>query len=404
MTQESGRSQRALRGIALRLAVAQILAWAGTLYIFPALLPVWETDLSWSKAQLSGAFTLALLLSAAAAPVAGRLIDGGFGRTVFAGSYLFAGGGLILLANVNALWQFYAVWSLLGVTMAGTLYEACFALITRYFGAYSQRAITIVTLVAGFAGSVAFPVAQLLAALANWRVAVLTFAAALLCLALPLVWQASGQLVRSSRSASPASRSRKSDIRRTLTTPIFWLLCIAFVCIALEHGLLLTHLLPLLDEYGISRGVATLAAATIGPMQVFGRILMMAAERYIDAARIAIISFAFMALAALALLGVSALPVLIVVFVVVHGSGYGVTSITRPVVTAQFLGRENFGAISGALALPFMAAFALAPTVAAFIWKAGGYDLVVLTALAIAVCGLILYSIARHLHLSKQSS
>jgi MFS family permease len=98
------------------------------------------------------------------------------------------------------------------------------------------------------------------------------------------------------------------------------------------------------------------------------------------------------------LLGVSAVPALIVVFVLLHGSGYGVTSVTRPVVTAEFLGRENFGAISGMLATLFMAAFAVAPTVAAFVWELGGYDLVVVSALAIALCGMLLFSIAMQLH------
>lgn len=385
--------------MAQRLAIAQVLAWAGTLYIFPALLPAWESALGWTKAQLSGAFTLALLLSASAAPFAGRLIDRGFGRAVFAGSYLLAGVGLCALSVVQTLWQFYAVWALLGIGMAGSLYEACFALITRYFGNYAQRAITIVTLIAGFAGSVSFPIAQVLTRLASWRVAVAAFAAALLIVALPLVWQASTRAVQLGGEEAPVTPLSRMRFRRTLRTSTFWLLCIAFMCIALEHGLLLTHLLPLLEEYGVSAASAVLAAATIGPMQVFGRILMVAAERRIDAARIAIISFAFMALAALALLGVSSVPLLIVVFVVLHGSGYGVTSITRPVVTAEFLGRENFGAISGSMALPFMAAFAVAPTIAALIWELGGYDWVVLAALGIALSGLVLYSLARHLHL-----
>ena len=61
------------------LAVAETVVWAGTLYIFPALLIHWEADLGWSKTTLAGAFTVAVLISAAAAPLAGRLIDAGHG-------------------------------------------------------------------------------------------------------------------------------------------------------------------------------------------------------------------------------------------------------------------------------------------------------------------------------------
>ena len=399
MAQDDHKLRRALRGVALRLAIAQIIAWAGTLYIFPALLPAWEAAFDWSKAQISGAFTLALLLSAFAAPVAGRLIDKGFGRALFLGGYLLAGLALFALSVVQTLWQFYAVWALLGLTMAGTLYEACFAVITRYFGVYAQRAITIVTLVAGFAGSVSFPAAQFITRFSNWRVAVVTFAVAVLCVALPLAWLGSSQAIRHSGGVHPPpSRHAGQNVGQALGSPTFWLLGLAFLCIALEHGLLLTHLLPLLYEYGLSPDGAVLAAAMIGPMQVFGRLLMVAVESRLDAAKIAALSFGFMALAALALLGVSGMPFLIVLFVVLHGSGYGVTSVTRPVVTAEFLGRENFGAISGMMATLFMTAFAAAPTIAAFVWELGGYDLVVATALAIALSGLLLFSVATRLH------
>lgn len=82
------------------------------------------------------------------------------------------------------------------------------------------------------------------------------------------------------------------------------------------------------------------------------------------------------------------------VFVLFQGSGYGVTSITRPVVTADLLGREGFGSISGALALPFMAATAVAPTVAAAIWEVGGYDLVRGTVLALVLVGAACFGLA----------
>ena len=391
--------RRRLRGVALQLATAQIIAWAGTLYVFPALLPTWESAFAWSKAQISGAFTLALLLAAFAAPVAGRLIDKGFGRGLFLGSYLVAGLALFALSAVQTLWQFYAVWAVLGLTMAGTLYEACFAVITRYFGVYAQRAITVVTLVAGFAGSVSFPTAAIITRHSNWRVAVAAFAVAVLCVALPLAWLATARAIRySSGVRKPPSQRAEQNVKQALRSPTFWLLGFAFLCIALEHGLLLTHLLPLLYEYGMSTDGAVFAAAMIGPMQVLGRLLMVAVESRLNAAKIAALSFAFMALAALALFGVSAMPLLIIVFVVLHGSGYGVTSVTRPVVTADFLGRQNFGAISGMMATLFMTAFAAAPTIAAFVWELGGYDLVVAVALAIALSGLALFSVAVQLH------
>jgi hypothetical protein len=52
-------------------------------YSFPALLLAWERDLGWSKAELSGAFTVALVTSAFLAPMVGRIIDRGYGTHIF---------------------------------------------------------------------------------------------------------------------------------------------------------------------------------------------------------------------------------------------------------------------------------------------------------------------------------
>ena len=108
-----------------------------------------------------------------------------------------------------------------------------------------------------------------------------------------------------------------------------------------------------------------------------------------DNEKAALAAAALLGIAALSLLGTSAIPMLLVAFVLFQGSGYGVTSIVRPVVTAEFLGRTNFGVISGLLALPFITATAAAPTIAAFVWERGGYDRVILLALSAAGIGLV---------------
>ena len=146
--------------------------------------------------------------------------------------------------------------------------------------------------------------------------------------------------------------------------------------VGLTHGIIITHLLPMLAEWGVPLAVAVLAASMIGPMQVAGRVGMMLVEKRWSMQTICTISFLFMAGAIISLMGAAALPALLIVFVVLQGSGYGATSITRPVVTAEILGRDGFGSISGTRALGFMAASAAAPTLAAAVWTIGGYDLV----------------------------
>ena len=376
------------RQIVWPLAIAETIVWAAMFYSFPALILVWERDLGWSKTELSGALTLSLVTAAVLAPVVGRLIDHGFGRFVFTGCALLGAILLALLSQVTELWQFYVVWLGLGVAMSGALYEACFAVLTRAMGVRAKRAITLITLVAGFAGTVSFPSAYVLVGFVGWRGAVLTFAVAVAVVAVPLIWRGARLAEESHESHLHPASPKTREALRILRSVTFWLLAISFAMIALEHGILLTHLLPLLDERGIHGETAILAASMIGPMQVAGRLAMMAAERHVSILRIAAASFVSMGIAAVALLGTSAVPVLLVAFVLFQGSGYGVTSIVRPVVTADLLGRTNFGVISGLLALPFIIATAAAPTIAAFVWERGGYDRVILLAIVAAGIGL----------------
>jgi predicted MFS family arabinose efflux permease len=273
--------------------------------------------------------------------------------------------------------------------MSGALYEACFAILTRAMGTMARRAITLVTLVAGFAGTVAFPSAYVLVGFVGWRGAVLTFAIAVAVVATPLIWRGCRLAEEGREEQAHQPSSRTGEVLRVLRSPIYWLLAIAFSMIALEHGVLLTHLLPILDERGIHGDTAILAASMIGPMQVAGRLAMMAAERHVSNLSIAMVCYVALGIAALSLLGTSTIPALLVAFVLFHGAGYGVTSIVRPVITAEFLGRANFGVISGLLAVPFITATAASPTIAAFVWERGGYDRVILLALAAAGIGLL---------------
>jgi len=359
------------------LAVAETVVWAGFYYVFPALLPYWEAEFGWSKAALAGAFTVGLIATASAAPLAGRVVDAGHGRVMMTTATVTGAGLVASIALVTHVWHFYAIWLGLGFCMAGCLYEPCFALVTRIMGTDAKRGITVITLFAGLAGTVAFPLAYAMSDAFGWRTAVLAFGGLALGVAAPLMAYAGrglGNVVATVPAHDPET-SRRSG--RLLQNPTFWFLAIAFASIAFNHGMIITHMLPILADRGMGAEAAAIAAAMVGPMQVAGRLAMMSVERHMSTVMVCGLTFIFMTIAAAALMGAEHITVLIVVFVILQGAGYGVTSITRPVVTAELLGRENFGAVSGALSMAPMGAFAVAPILAALFWAWGGYDLVI---------------------------
>ena len=364
--------------------------WAAMYYGFPALLPAWERDLGWSKAELSLAFTLSLVVSASLVPVAGRLIDRGLARAIFTGGTVLGAVLLALLSVVTELWQFLCIWIGLGVAMAGTLYEACFAVLVRSTGAQARRAITIVSIVAGLAGTVAFPSAHLLAGAFGWRGAVLVFAAVVGVVAAPLVWSACRRAEVQATTHAPQPSASAGQALAVTRSPVFWLLAIAIFLAALDHGMLISHVLPILDDRGIDAGLAVLAASLVGPMQVAGRLVLMATDRFASTVVASTGCFAMMAMAGVCLLGAGVAPSLLVGFVVLQGAGIGIASVMRPVVTAELLGRRNFGVVSGLVGLMHMGGYALGPSVSAMVWAWGGYDRVVLLAAGAAVVAMAL--------------
>ena len=380
----------------LLLAFGQTLAWASAYYVFPALLLRWEQTLGWSKAELTAAITLAVLISAALSPLAGRIIDSGRGPILSGGSSVLAGLGLLLLSQVTEIWQFYAVWALIGAAMAGCLYEPTFALVTRARGANARQGIILITLVAGFASTISYPVVYSLAEVFGWRGAVTFAAVVMLFVVAPTMWLGVRGLEAhraKSAEAAPVQEHSRAFLRR----PAFWLLAFGFAFLAVTHGAALHHLLPILDERGLSPEMAVLAASFIGPMQVAGRLAMMASERYLSNNDVALAAFGFMGLSVALLMFAGSAPAVLSAFVIFFGGAYGTVSILRPLLAREILGETNFGAKSGALALPYLAGSALAPFVGSLLWNLGGYDLMLWALAGCTALGAVLYRSAYRL-------
>jgi predicted MFS family arabinose efflux permease len=379
----------------LFLAIAQMLIWACIYYSFPALLLHWEQSLGWSRADLTGAITLAVFVSAFCSPLYGRLIDAGRGALMMTAAAAIGGSCMILLSLVEQLWQFYLLWAVIGLCMAGSLYEPCFALITRARGAEAKRSIIFVTLVAGFAGTISFPVAHSLVLAFGWRSTVLFFGAVAILVVAPLMWLGASAVERAGAQRHSANPHLSVAERSFLRSPVFWCLAFGFGFAAMLQGITLHHLLPILSERKIHPDVAVIAISFIGPMQVAGRLVMIAAERRVSIHGIAIACFVLMAASIVFLIVAGVTPALLIAFVILFGGSYGVVSIIRPVIARNLLGERQFGAKSGALALVYLVGSASAPFLGAVLWGWGGYGLVLPGLILLAVVGLLLYLVAQ---------
>jgi MFS family permease len=168
------------------LGSSQTLAWASSYYL-PAILasPI-SAAIGLSPSWVFAAFSSSLLIAAIVGPRIGRMIDRYGGRGVLVLSNVVLAAGLVALTSASGPVSLFSAWAILGVGMALGLYDAAFATLTALYGADARGPITGITLFAGFASTLSWPLSSLLDDLAGWRGTCLMWAALNLCLGLPL--------------------------------------------------------------------------------------------------------------------------------------------------------------------------------------------------------------------------
>src|SRR5215467_14473405 len=170
----------------LVLGVTQILAWGAIFYPPVLTVPLIAAERGWSMTFSMAGFSLALLTAGLVSPRVGLMIDRHGGHRVMPVGALLAALGLVLIVYVEHPAAYLAVWMLLGVATAASLYDPAFATLGRIFGTAARRAITALTLAGGFASTVSWPTTHLLLEAIGWRGTYLVYAAVLALVAAPL--------------------------------------------------------------------------------------------------------------------------------------------------------------------------------------------------------------------------
>ena len=340
----------------IALGSAQTLAW-GSSYYLPAVLatPI-ARDLGVAPATVFAAFSVALLVSAALGPHAGRAIDRWGGRFVLAGTNLVFAVGLAALSLAQGPWSLFLAWAVLGIGMGSGLYEAAFAALVRLYGTGSRGAITGITLIAGFASTVGWPLSALLESHFGWRGACLGWAALHLVVGIPLnlsLPRAGPPPVAPAAAAGSAPASRQATQRAAV------LLAVAFAATWFISTAMAAHLPRLLQASGVTLAVAVGIGALIGPAQVAGRLLEFGWLRRVHPMLSARLAALLHPLGALAL-GVFGAPAA-AVFAVLHGAGNGILTIAKGTLPLVLFGAAGYGHRQGWLMVPARIAQALAP-------------------------------------------
>ena len=365
------------RSLVAWLSLAQLISWGSVFYTFSLVMGPLEQELGLSRAQSSLAFSLALLVEGLMAYPVGRWIDAGHERVVMTCGSLLAALCLLLHARVTGIAGFYAVWAGLGAAMAAILYSPVFAVVTRRFPDDFRRAIIIMTFLGGLASTVFIPFTAWLIANWGWRQALVILAGFHLLLCAPL--HALALRGATARRVRPQVNEEPVDpgLRQLVRSAPFLLIGVFVILMMAVTAALPAHMVSLLRESGMSEAWVIAIPASIGAIQVLGRLLLFFFERYFDLHLANRLIPCLLPLGLLALLAVPASSggqVGVVLFVLLYGLGNGMLTIVKGTAIAQYVNRDHVATLNGVLGLPLALARASAPLMVGLLWTpAGGY-------------------------------
>lgn len=363
------------------LGLTQILGYGTLFYSFSILAPAMAQEFSLPQQWMFGVLSAALFLSSLVAPIAGRWADRfGAGRVMTAGS-LAASAALAACALSPGPAGFVTALVAMELASCFVLYSTAFTAIVQIGPVGAQRSITHVTLIAGFASTLFWPLTSLLHEHLTWREVYLLFAAINLLVCLPIhAW-----LIRFSghrRSMPVAGASTAPDEHTPIGAApgkaVFALMLAGFAIEGFVLSAILLHMVPLLSVLGLG-ATGVMVSAFFGPSQVASRLINMIFGGKLPQTLLAIVSALLLASGLLTLVLTSPAIAGVAAFAILFGLGSGLNSIVSGTLPLELFGRAGYGArmgwITGARQFcssfaPFVFAFMMAQwSVAISLWS-----------------------------------
>ena len=376
--------------VAGALALTETVSWGILYYAFAVVLLPMQEEMGWSRTEVTGAFSLALLVSAVSAPFVGRWLDRHGPRALMTLGSVAGVGFVLAWSSVADLWAFYLIWAGMGLAMSATLYEPAFVVLARWFTRGRERALLLVTFAGGLASTIFLPLTGWLVDAQGWRGALVVLAFVLAVLTVPphaLVLRRGPEdlgLVPDGASASPSSMEPRAE-RESVTLGValrgasFWLLSVSFFLVTLSQVAIGVHLIPYLGEQGYGLGLAATLTGFVGAAQVLGRVVVTVLGERLPRDVVTAGVFGLQAAALIVLIVWQSAPGLIL-FVVLFGAASGAATLARASLVADFYGPVHYGSIGGVVAMFAMGARTLAPVGAGILYSfAGGYGTVLWT-------------------------
>ncbi len=341
------------------LSLTETVSYGILYYSFTVFIEPMQAAFGWSKIEITGAFSLSLLISGFAAVFMGRWIDRVGVRGLMTVGSVLATLLMLAWASVETLPAFYLIWMGMGIASAAVLYESAFALVVHWFTTKRSQALTVLTFIAGFASVIFIPLAGWLVENVGWRSALVVLAIIIGVLTIPThLFLLRDQPERAAKSLTPVSHAiAVTDIFRRRD---FWWLTLAFTLSVFVINGLGVHLVPYLIREGYAPAIAAGMAGAIGTVALPGRIIFTPLGARLSRHTLTALLFVCQGIG-LVILILSQNPVGVWLFVFLYGVGFGAISPARASLIAETYGAAFYGTISGRMTLIGAGARALSP-------------------------------------------
>ena len=345
----------------------------------------------WSKSFIFGILSLGILLGGLIAPTVGKILDKHGARWIMSFGSLFCALGLVLLSYVQTKFQFILSILFLEMLSVLVLYEAAFVAFSQLAGVKARLPIVQITLMAGFASTIFWPLITYLLSVFTWREVYQILALFHIFIALPIHFfvlkpnMLLDNSVFEDKNFTDCICLEGKEKKKSLI-----ILAIAFSLLAIPITAMQTQFLAIFKGFGMEAATAVALGALIGPSQVVARVMELSFSKKITPLFTAISStfLMFLGLLALVLSGYDYLVALL--FVLLYGAGQGLSDIVRGTLPLYLFGNDGYGKTTGKLNLCRLIVTSMVPFGFAFVLENFGVKVATIGLISVTLIAVLL--------------
>jgi MFS family permease len=376
----------------------------GVQFTFGVFMPAISADTGWDRGSLSLPYSLYVFVYSALGVVTGRCTDRWGPRIVLTVGGCLLGSGIILVSQVQTLWQLYLFLGLVAASGMSAAYVPCNATVVRWFTQKRGLALSITSSGASFGMFIFPPLTTALIAAYGWRSSYIILGV----LALTVISLCATFVVRdpekmglypdgqpplepsTSDTVQPLSPAEDWTLAGAKRTAAFWMLNVIFTLTWLVVFMPMVHIVPFAVDLGISQFRAAMTISVIGFAGFAGRLGIGSISDYLG--RVPTLGLCLL-LQAFSFLGFTASTGLALLYTAaaVFGFSYGGVTALFPAIIGDFFGRMAVGSIVGFIFALAGSPAAFGPLIAGYIYTAtNSYNAAFLLSAALNTAALLL--------------